>query len=93
LLVAALTTRPEVLLPATDDRLHQPYRAPAMRESADLLARLRAAGLAAVISGAGPSVLVLCRQEVEAKSAAAQAPDGWVAEEIGIDRAGAHVVR
>jgi homoserine kinase len=43
LLIAALTQRPEraLLLAATEDRLHQDYRAPAMRESADLVERLR----------------------------------------------------
>ena len=59
LLVEALTRRPELLLPATEDRLHQAQRAPAMPATADLVARLRADGLAAVVSGAGPSVLVL----------------------------------
>ncbi|HEY5988746.1 MAG TPA: hypothetical protein VIV12_20550 [Streptosporangiaceae bacterium] len=48
-----------VLLEATEDFLHQPYRAALMPETADLLGRLRKAGLAAVVSGAGPSVLVL----------------------------------
>jgi homoserine kinase len=59
LLIAALTTRPEVLLDATEDRLHQDYRAPAMPATHELVSRLRAAGLPAVVSGAGPSVLAL----------------------------------
>jgi len=59
LLVVALTQRPDLLLTATEDRLHQSQRAPAMRPTADLLEALRAAGHAAVVSGAGPSVLVL----------------------------------
>ena len=54
LLIAGLTSRPEVLLTATEDRLHQPYRVPAMPASAELVSRLRTAGWAAVISGAGP---------------------------------------
>ena len=57
LLVAALTTRPEALLDATEDRLHQDYRAPAMPATLDLVRRLRDAGVPAVVSGAGPSVL------------------------------------
>src|SRR5262249_35730101 len=57
LLIAALTARPEALLEATEDRLHQDYRAPAMPQTADLVGRLRAAGIPAVVSGAGPSVL------------------------------------
>nr|WP_310018323.1 homoserine kinase [Microbacterium resistens] len=60
LLVAALTQSPDVLLDATDDRLHQDYRAPAMPETNRLVRALRAEGFAAVVSGAGPSVLVLC---------------------------------
>lgn len=59
LLVHALTVAPDLLLPATEDRLHQDYRASGMPESAALVARLRAAGVAAVVSGAGPSVLAL----------------------------------
>jgi homoserine kinase len=59
LLIAGLTTDPAVLFDATEDFLHQRYRAPVMPETADLLGRLRRAGAAAVISGAGPSILVL----------------------------------
>ncbi|HEY8453282.1 MAG: homoserine kinase [Micromonosporaceae bacterium] len=59
LLVHALTSAPEHLFDATEDRLHQPYRAAGMPDSAALLNRLRARGVAAVISGAGPSVLAL----------------------------------
>ena len=59
LLIAALTARPEVLLDATEDRLHQHYRAPAMRATHELVEGLRAGGLPAVVSGAGPSVLAL----------------------------------
>ncbi len=61
LLVAALTqlpTEPATLLAATRDWLHQDYRAEAMPETAALIGRLRAAGIPAVVSGAGPSVLV-----------------------------------
>ena len=59
LLLAALTGDPSVLFDATEDYLHQRYRAAAMPATADLLARLRRAGVAAVVSGAGPSVLAL----------------------------------
>jgi homoserine kinase len=93
LLVAALTGRREALLTATDDRLHQPYRAEAMPESAALVAKLRVAGLPAVVSGAGPSVLVLARTVAEADAAAARVPDGWQAEQVAIDPEGAHLVR
>lgn len=59
LLVHALTTDPSFLMPATRDRLHQHYRAAAMPASARLMAQLRETGAAAVISGAGPSVIAL----------------------------------
>jgi homoserine kinase len=57
LLIAALTQSPAALLDATEDHLHQDYRAPAMPATHDLVVRLRAAGVPAVVSGAGPSVL------------------------------------
>ncbi|WP_243741428.1 homoserine kinase [Actinomycetospora succinea] len=59
LLVHALTSEPELLLAATEDRLHQPYRRPAYPETAAVVDQLRTAGIAAVVSGAGPTVLAL----------------------------------
>ncbi len=59
LLVAALTSDPAVLFDATEDFLHQRYRAQVMPDTADLLGRLRGAGVAAVMSGAGPSILAM----------------------------------
>lgn len=59
LLVHALAQRPDLLFTATEDHLHQKYRREGMPRSVDLVAKLRAAGVAAMISGAGPSVLVL----------------------------------
>lgn len=59
LLVLALTERPDLLSAATEDRLHQPQRASAMPASAEYLQLLRRHGVAAVLSGAGPSVLAL----------------------------------
>ena len=55
----ALTTRPDLLFTATQDFLHQAYRADAMPESFALVQKLRGAGVAAFISGAGPTVLAL----------------------------------
>ena len=59
LLTQALTIRPDLLLPATEDFLHQSYREAAMPKSYALMQKLRAAGVAAFISGAGPTVLAL----------------------------------
>ena len=55
----ALTTRPDLLFTATEDFLHQSYRAEAMPDSYALVQKLRGAGIAAFISGAGPTVLAL----------------------------------
>jgi homoserine kinase len=59
LAVHAFTKAPELLLPATDDRLHQGYREPAWPATAKLVARLRERGVPASVSGAGPTVLAL----------------------------------
>ncbi|MEV6694159.1 homoserine kinase [Micromonospora sp. NPDC051196] len=59
LLVHALTARPDLLLPATVDRLHQDYRASAMPGTTAVVRALREAGVPAVVSGAGPTVLAL----------------------------------
>ncbi|MFP5312476.1 MAG: homoserine kinase, partial [Actinomycetes bacterium] len=71
LLIHALTQKPEFLLPGTVDYLHQSYRAEAMRPSAALIGALRKAGYAAVVSGAGPTVLVLANGEAQAGAALA----------------------
>lgn len=62
LLVVALTERPDLLMTATQDVLHQPQRAAAMPASAEYLQLLRRCGIAAVLSGAGPTVLGLSSQ-------------------------------
>jgi homoserine kinase len=59
LLVLALTERPDLLMAATEDVLHQPHRAPAMPASAEYLQLLRRYKVAAVLSGAGPAVIAL----------------------------------
>jgi homoserine kinase len=59
LLVLALTERPDLLMEATEDVLHQPQRAAAMPASAEYMRILRRCGVAAVLSGAGPAVIAL----------------------------------
>lgn len=88
LLVHALTADPALLLPATVDRLHQEQRAPGMPATAALVGELRAAGVAAVVSGAGPTVLAL--SEVPAGF---QAGTDWRRWELPIDVSGARVIR
>jgi homoserine kinase len=92
LLMTALGGALDSLLVATEDRLHQPYRASAMPDSAALVATLRAAGLPAVISGAGPTVLVLAGSAAQAEAAAAFTPAGWRVERPGIEARGAQLV-
>lgn len=95
LLIAALTQSPELLLAATEDRLHQGYRAAAMPETDALVRLLRDNGHAAVVSGAGPSVLVLASDPAEriaaAKLAAEHYPN-WNALLLAVDFKGATVV-
>lgn len=59
LLVVALTERPDLLMAATEDALHQPQRAPAMPASAEYIRLLRRYDISAVLSGAGPAVIAL----------------------------------
>ncbi|MGK5170649.1 homoserine kinase [Geodermatophilus sp. CPCC 205761] len=97
LLVHALTAEPALLLDATEDRLHQRQRAAAMPDTLALLDRLRAAGHAAVVSGAGPSVLVLARrttgEELPAlREVADLTPAGWKVRPLDVDAGGACVV-
>jgi homoserine kinase len=89
LLVEALTRRPDLLLVATEERLHQAQRGPAMPATAGLLASLRAQGVAAVVSGAGPSVLALCTSEdqvarVGAETAARREPWSVLTPEVDL---------
>ncbi|MFG1816961.1 homoserine kinase [Kribbella sp. NPDC049174] len=90
LLVAALTARPELLLTATEDLLHQEYREPAMPESLALVHKLRGSGLPAIVSGAGPTVVVLGRP-VGTRTAPPPPPDGWTRHELAIDPVGVQV--
>ncbi|HET8616557.1 MAG TPA: homoserine kinase [Actinomycetales bacterium] len=92
LLVEALSRRPDLLLAATEDRLHQRQRGPAMPTTLALVDGLRSHGLAAVVSGAGPSVLVLSTATELAdvtRTAAGCAPHGWRVLTPGIARRGA----
>lgn len=89
LLVAALTSFPELLLTATEDRLHQRYRASAMPESAALMTALREGGIAATMSGAGPTVLVLLTGDEDQARALSYAPAGWRSAAVTVDTIGA----
>lgn len=96
LLIAALIQSPELLLAATEDRLHQSYRAAAMPGTDTLIGTLRAHGLAAVVSGAGPSILVLCSDPAQRLEAAAvvsaDSATPWLNLMLAVDFKGATVI-
>lgn len=89
LLVHAVTHDPTLLLPATRDYLHQEPRRRSYAGSMALVDRLRGEGHAAVISGAGPSVLVLTTREVVE---VVTADPSWRRLTPGIPGQGAHVL-
>ena len=97
LLIAALTARPDALLDGTEDKLHQDYRAPAMPHTHDLVTRLRAAGVPAVVSGAGPSVLAFLTEDPaqdvlkRLDSIAAETGIDWHISPLVVERQGASV--
>jgi len=91
LLPVALTTDPALLMTATADLLHQPYRAGAAPRTAALVEALRADGVPAVVSGAGPTVLALTttagRDAVVGRKAR-----GWTVLPLDVERSGAAVL-
>lgn len=85
LLVVALTERPELLMPATEDVLHQLQRAPAMPASADYLRVLRECGVPAVLSGAGPAILALTAgADLPAEALGFGAANGFITAEMAV---------
>jgi len=97
LLIAALIQSPELLLAATEDKLHQSYRAAAMPETNRLITLLRDHGFAAVVSGAGPSILVLAsdpgQRLVAAELVAERSETPWQTLMLAVDFKGATVTR
>lgn len=88
LLVAALARRPEHLFLATRDFLHQDFRRAAMPESLALVDRLRADGVAATVSGAGPTVLAFTATRHAAADLCERCPQSWECQPLAIDRSG-----
>jgi homoserine kinase len=117
LLVAALTQLPATALPgegagppngtgalfdATQDWLHQDYRSAAMPETNDLVRRMRGAGIPAVVSGAGPSVLALLsgrersdyRRHLDSLgSIVRETGNAWRISSLDVERHGARILR
>ncbi|MBD3946053.1 homoserine kinase [Nocardioides ganghwensis] len=89
LLVAAITGQPEHLLAATRDWLHQDQREPAMPRTLELVRALRADGVPAVVSGAGPTVLAF--GSADTADLLARCPQGWTPYELSVDVEGARL--
>jgi homoserine kinase len=96
MLPLALAGDAELLLPATEDLLHQPERLAHTPDAAELLERLRATGHAAFVSGAGPSLLVLCPRPAASgaladaeEAVAAAGAEGWRIRPLELARQGA----
>jgi homoserine kinase len=87
LAVQAVTTRPDLLLAATEDRLHQDYRQDAWPRTMALVRALRREGVAATVSGAGPTVVAFTVDgslpEVD--------HTGFTARELPVDRQGVRI--
>jgi homoserine kinase len=96
LLPLALAGAFDLLRPATDDVLHQKQRLAGWPDAMRALDVLRARGHAAFVSGAGPSLLVLCQREQLPQvqrdaEAACQRAAGWRLQSLTLLRgAGAH---
>jgi homoserine kinase len=87
LLVHALTAAPDLLFEATEDRLHQGYRAPGMPETAAMVEALRERGAPAMVSGSGPTVLIL-----GPVPASFSAGEGWLTHNLAAQSGGAEVL-
>ncbi|MBK9738601.1 MAG: homoserine kinase [Actinobacteria bacterium] len=92
LLVHAMTADPRRLMSATEDRLHQGARASCYPDSVALLSRLRDAGIPAVISGAGPSVLAFASDAQIAVISAVVGDSEWKVERVEVALEGAREV-
>lgn len=94
LAIHAFTRDPSLLLPATEDYLHQRYRAEAYATSYALMERLRERGIAAAISGAGPAVIMFVTGDQQDSAILAEisaADGGFEMLPVGIDLGGARL--
>ena len=92
LLTGAVEPTTDRLLACTEDRLHQPHRASLMPASAETVERLRAAGIPAAISGAGPSVVCLLTDEISPRfHEIVSGLKDWTVLEVGWSLDGARI--
>ena len=90
-MIGAGTNVHELLMAATEDRLHQDYRRQSMQPSHALVTWLRGAGKAAVISGAGPTVLSL--ESIDPKVQADAQTAGWAVRPLKLATSGLQITR
>lgn len=90
-LMLALAGRPDLLMAGTEDRLHQEYRRPVLPESMAVMDSLRSQGYPAVVSGAGPTVLVLSGLSDQTRFTLER--HGWTVLRPGIELDGAVVLQ
>ena len=81
----------QVLMDATEDRLHQEYRRRTMEPSLALVDWLREAGYAAVVSGAGPTVICLEQVPQDIENQARDA--GWDVRSLPVCHSGVEQTR
>lgn len=91
LVVIGLTLDTQVLLDATDDRLHQPYRRDAYQSSMDVVDAIRAVHIPACISGAGPSVLALAGQSDVQQAIQVMESAGFIAHKLAVASEGVNI--
>lgn len=89
-LMLALAGRPDLLMAGTEDRLHQEYRRSVLPASMAVMDSLREQGYPAVISGAGPTVLVLADLSQQTRFTLER--HGWTVLRPGIDLEGARLI-
>jgi homoserine kinase len=87
LAVVALTSRPDLLWTALEDRLHQPHRLPLAPASQRLFEEIRRTGVPVCVCGSGPSLLAF---EAEGQEVPDPAP-GWRVLRPGLASTGAEV--
>ena len=101
LLTEAITHRPDLLLTASEDWLHQDYRRPAYPSSHALMVALRERRIPSMISGAGPTVIafgvrgttstgpdVLATVEMLLVALGVPVRNEFTARQLGVDLAG-----
>ena len=91
LLIVGLTQDASVMVEATDDRLHQNYRAQAYPDSIAAVTALRAAKVPACISGAGPAVLAFATEDQISESQEILQNQGFSAHSLAFATTGLQI--